>query len=50
LEDPEISQLDRHIISKAVGNVIQGALNNIENLVLDHAGLVADRHHNVPFS
>jgi len=29
--------------------VIQRALDDIENLVLDHAGLVADRHHNVPF-
>ena len=50
LKDPGISQFHCHIISKAVGNVIQGALNNIENLVLDHASLVADRHHNVPFS
>ena len=30
--------------------MIKGALNNVENLVLDHASLVADRHHNVPLS
>jgi hypothetical protein len=49
LKDPEISQLHRHIIGKAVRNVIQRALNDVKNLVLNHAGLVANRHDNVPF-
>ena len=50
LENAEVTKLDRHIVGQAVGDFIKRALNDIENLVLHHACLIANRDHDVPFS
>jgi hypothetical protein len=50
LKDAEITKLDRHVARQAVGDFIKRALNDIENLVLHHACLIANRDHDVPFS
>ncbi len=43
----EISQLNRNIIGQAIGDFVEGLLHHIEDLMLNHPGLIADRHHNV---
>jgi len=50
LENAEIAQFDRDIASQAVGDLIQCSLDDIENLVLHHPGLVTDGHDDVAFS
>ena len=49
LEYAEIAQLHRNVIGQAVGNLVEGALNHIEYLVLDFARLVTDGDDNVSF-
>jgi hypothetical protein len=49
LEDAKIAQLDRDIIGQTVGDFVQSTLHDLENFVLHHAGLVADRYDNVAF-
>jgi hypothetical protein len=46
-EHAEVSQLNRNIVGQAFGDFIEGLLHHIEDLVLNHPGLIADRHHNV---
>jgi hypothetical protein len=47
LKNAEVPQLYRHVIGKAIGDMVQCSLDDIEDLVLYHAGLVADCHHDV---
>jgi len=47
LKNPKIPQFHCHVISETIGDMVQGALNDIKDLVLYHAGLVANCHHDV---
>ena len=48
-EDAEVSQFDRISLRESVGDVVERPLDNIENLVLDQAGFVADFNDEFPF-
>jgi len=47
LKNAEVSQLHRDVIGEAISDMIERALDDIEDLVLHHPGLVADCHHDV---
>jgi hypothetical protein len=47
LKNAKIAEFNRDIVSQAVGDFIKRPLDYIEDLVLDHAGLIADRDDNV---
>jgi hypothetical protein len=47
LKNAEVAQFHWNIIGQAVGDFVQSALNHIEDFVLHHPGLVADRNDNV---
>ena len=47
LENSEIAQLDRDVFCKTVCNVIKGSLDHLEDFVLNHSGLIADRDYNI---
>jgi hypothetical protein len=49
LKDAKVAQLDSYVACQAIGDLIQRSLNDIEDLVLHHPSLVADRHDNVAF-
>lgn len=49
LEDSEVAQLDRHIVGQTIGDLIERPLDDIEDLMLDHPSLVANRYYNVAF-
>ena len=47
LKNAEVTQFYRHISGQAVGDLIERALDNVENLMLHHSSLVTDRYYNV---
>jgi hypothetical protein len=49
LKNSKIAQLDRHIVGQTVSDLVQRPLDNIEDLMLDHSGLIADRNYDVAF-
>jgi hypothetical protein len=49
LKDTEIAQFHGHVACQAVGNMIERPLNHIENLMLHHTGLIANRHNEIAF-
>ena len=48
-EDAEVTQFDRIALSECVGDVIERSLDDVEDLVLDQACLVADFNDEFPF-
>ena len=42
LENTEVAQLDSLTVREAFGQMIERPLNNVEHILLHHAGLVAD--------
>lgn len=42
LEDPEITQFDRLSLRDRVGNIVKGLLHDLQDLLLNQTGLVAD--------
>jgi hypothetical protein len=49
LKDSEIPQFDRDVIGQTIGNVIEGSLDDFEDIMLDHSGLIANGDNNIPF-
>jgi hypothetical protein len=49
LENAKVAQLDGDVVGQTVGDLIKRPLDYIEDLVLDHAGLVTDGDNDVAF-
>ena len=49
LEDAEVAQLDRLPVGQAFREMIERALDDVEDVLLHHAGLVADADDQVAF-
>src|SRR4029077_20856908 len=49
LENSKVAQFDRNVVGQTVSNFVEGTLDNVEDLVLHHSGLVANRNHDVAF-
>ena len=49
LEDAEVAQLDGLAVGEAFREVIKGALDDVEDILLHHAGLVADADDQIAF-
>ena len=49
LEDAEVAQLDGLSVREAFGEMIQRALDDVEHILLHHAGLVADADNQIAF-
>ena len=49
LEDAEIPELDDVVSRKGVCDEVEGFLNDLIDLMLDHAGLVGDFHDQIAF-
>ena len=49
LKHAEIAEFDRHVIRETVRDMIECPLDHLEYVMLDHAGLVADRDDDVSF-
>ena len=49
LEDAEVAQLDGLAVGEAFREVIEGALNDVEDILLHHAGLIADTDNQIAF-
>jgi hypothetical protein len=48
-ENSEVSQLDGITLGKGVGNVIEGSLHHVEDLMLHEARLISDGYYEFPF-
>jgi hypothetical protein len=49
LEDSEVAELNRDVVGQTVSDLVERTLDNIEDLMLDHSGLIADRNYDVAF-
>jgi hypothetical protein len=49
LENSKIAQFNWYVVGQTVSDFVQGALDNVEDLVLHHAGLIAYRNDDVAF-
>ena len=49
LEDAEVAQLDGLAVGEAFREVIKGALDDVEDILLHHAGLVANADDQIAF-
>ena len=47
LKHAEIAQFNWNVIRQAVGDLVQCALDDVEDMMLHHPGLVADRNDDV---
>ena len=47
LKNAEVAQFNRNVVRQAVGDFIERALDDVKDLMLNHAGLVADRNDDV---
>jgi hypothetical protein len=49
LKDAEITQFYGYVIRQAIRDVVEGTLDHIKYLMLDHSGLITDGDNNVSF-
>ena len=49
LKNSEVAQFNGYVVGQTVGDFVECPLNDIENLMLDHAGLVTDGDNDVAF-
>jgi len=45
----KLAQFNGYVVGQTVGDFVECPLNDIENLMLDHAGLVTDGDNDVAF-
>ncbi len=49
LKDAKIPQFDRNVFRQTIGDMIKGALHDLEDFVLHHSSLVTYGDHNIAF-
>ena len=49
LKNTEVAQFNGDVVCQTISDFIERPLNHIEDFMLDHAGLIADRHNDVAF-
>ena len=49
LEDAEVAQLDGLPVREAFGEMVERALDDVEDILLHHAGLIADTDNQIAF-